>query len=102
MLGSTEPFAIEAGGLTEVSVLAFVSGPRSRDARSETARSSAQPREPLERLLVPLSPLQRDILVRRIIEGHSATRVARDLSLSLAEARAIQRGALRRILPSAH
>ena len=32
VLGTTEPFAIEAGGLTEISVLDFVSGPRFRDA----------------------------------------------------------------------
>jgi len=32
VLGTTAPFALEAGGLTEVSVLDFVSGPRFRDA----------------------------------------------------------------------
>ena len=36
VLGTTEPFAIEAGGLTEVKALDFVSGPRFRDAGEVT------------------------------------------------------------------
>ena len=52
-------------------------------------------------MLAPLSPLQRDVLLRRITKGHSTKRVAHDLGLSLAEVRAIQRDALRHILPSA-
>ena len=72
------------------------------DSPPEAARAGDQPREPLERMLAPLSPLQRNVLVRRITKGHSAKRVAMDLGVSLAEVRTIQRGALRRILPSAY
>jgi DNA-directed RNA polymerase specialized sigma24 family protein len=71
------------------------------DAPAPDSPAAAHGSEPLERLLSPLTSFERDVLVRRITKGHSAKRVARDLGISLAEVRTIQRCALRRILPPA-
>ena len=92
---SSSHIASSKSGLRKIGKARWGAGDSGGGSDSEADRSKRS----VSRLLAPLSPLERDVLTRRIVKGHSARKVAKDLGVNLAEVRAIQRGALRRLLP---